>query len=153
MMNFLTVYGQDLTKNKPDTTKPEINLVVVNGDTLFTINRKFAEIIAIEHDSLVLTIQRVKDSQSALYSCLDIKNEYKTALDKSVKISDMLKEENNLKDKIIFSLNKIGDTQESFIQDLTKEFNKAKNRNKWLTGLTIGGISVGFTSFILLLLK
>ena len=50
MMNFLTVYGQDLTKNKPDTTKPEINLVVVNGDTLFTINRKFAEIIAIEHD-------------------------------------------------------------------------------------------------------
>jgi hypothetical protein len=65
----------------------------------------------------------------------------------------MLKEENKLKDKIIFSLNKIGDTQESFIQDLTKEFNKAKNRNKWLTGLTIGGISVGFTSIILLLLK
>jgi hypothetical protein len=153
MMNFLTVYGQDLIKNKPDTIKPEINLVVVNGDTLFTINRKFAEIIAIEHDSLVIQNQRIKDYSSSLSSCLDVKNEYKTALDKSVKLSDMLKEENKLKDKIIIGLNKVSDTQESFINDLNKEFNKAKNRNKWLVGLTIGGVSVGFTSIILLLLK
>lgn len=153
MTSFLGVYAQDSLKNNPDTIKPKIDLVIVNGDTSFIINRKFAELIAIEHDSLVIQNQRIKDYSSTLSSCLDIKTEYKTALDKSVKISDMLKEENKLKDKIIDGLNKISDTQQSFIIDLNKEFNKAKNRNKWLTGLTIGGISVGFTSIILLLLK
>jgi hypothetical protein len=153
MTSFLGVYAQDSLKNNPDTIKPKIDLVIVNGDTSFIINRKFAELIAIEHDSLVIQNQRIKDYSSALSSCLDVKTEYKTALDKSVKISDMLREENKLKDKIIDGLNKISDTQQSFIIDLNKEFNKAKNRNKWLTGLTIGGISVGFTSIILLLLK
>ena len=153
MTSFLGVYAQDSLKNNPDTIKPKIDLVIVNGDTSFIINRKFAEMIAIEHDSLVIQNQRIKDYSSTLSSCLDVKNEYKTALDKSVKISDMLKEENKLKDKIIIGLNKVSDTQQSFITDLNKEFNKAKNRNKWLVGLTIGGVSVGFTSIILLLLK
>lgn len=153
MMSSLGVYAQDLLNNNIDTIKPKIDLVIVNGDTSFIINRKFAELIAIEHDSLVIQNQRIKDYSSTLSSCLDVKNEYKTTLDKSVKLSDMLKEENKLKDKIINSLTTIGNTQESFINDLNKEFNKAKNRNKWLTGLTIAGISVGFTSTILLLLK
>ena len=152
-MSSLGVYAQDLLNNNIDTIKPKIDLVIVNGDTSFIINRKFAELIAIEHDSLVIQNQRIKDYSSTLSSCLDVKNEYKTTLDKSVKLSDMLKEENKLKDKIINSLTTIGNTQESFINDLNKEFNKAKNRNKWLTGLTIAGISVGFTSTILLLLK
>jgi hypothetical protein len=38
-------------------------------------------------------------------------------------------------------------------KELNTEFKKAKNRNKWLTGLSIGGVTVGFTSIILLLLK
>jgi hypothetical protein len=152
-MSSLGVYAQDLLNNNIDTIKPKIDLVIVNGDTSFIINRKFAELIAIEHDSLVIQNQRIKDYSSTLSSCLDVKNEYKTTLDKSVKLSDMLKEENKLKDKIINSLTTIGNTQESFINDLNKEFNKAKNRNKWLVGLTIGGVSVGFTSIILLLLK
>jgi len=153
MMSSLGVYAQDLLNNNIDTIKPKIDLVIVNGDTSFIINRKFAELIAIEHDSLVIQNQRIKDYSSTLSSCLDVKNEYKTTLDKSLKFSDMLKEENKLKDKIINSLTTIGNTQESFINDLNKEFNKAKNRNKWLVGLTIGGVSVGFTSIILLLLK
>ncbi len=50
MTNFLGVYAQDLLKNKPDTTKPKIDLVIANGDTSFIINRKFAEIISIDQD-------------------------------------------------------------------------------------------------------
>lgn len=153
MMNFLTVYGQDLIKNKPDTIKPEINLVVVNGDTLFTINRSFAELITIKHDSLILTLKKLEDWNEVVTSCLNVKNDYKVALDKSEKITEVLKSESLMKDKIINSYKRIDETQEKFIQELNLEFKKAKTRNKWLTGLTIGGLSVGFTSIILLLLK
>ena len=153
MMNFLTVYGQDLIKNKPDTIKPEINLVVVNGDTLFTINRSFAELITIKHDSLILTLKKLEDCNEVVTSCLNVKNDYKAALDKSEKITEVLKSESLMKDKIINSYKRIDETQEKFIQELNVEFKKAKSRNKWLTGLTIGGVSVGFTSIILLLLK
>jgi hypothetical protein len=147
------VYAQDLSKNKQDSTKPQIDLMLVNGDTMFVINRKFAEQIAIQYDSLEITTKKLKECDDVLISCVQLKEQYKIALEKSEKISDMLKIENNDKTKLILSYKHIDETQQKIITDLNQEFTKSKNRNKWLTGLTIGGISVGFTSLILLLLK
>ncbi len=151
--NSLMVYAQDLSKNKQDSTKPQIDLMLVNGDTMFVINRKFAEQIAIQYDSLEITTKKLKECDDVLISCVQLKEQYKIALEKSEKISDMLKIENNDKTKLILSYKHIDETQQKIITDLNQEFTKSKNRNKWLTGLTIGGISVGFTSLILLLLK
>jgi len=147
------VYAQDLSKNKQDSTKPQIDLMMVNGDTMFVINRKFAEQIAIQYDSLEITTKKLKECNDVLISCVQLKEQYKIALEKSEKISDMLKIENNDKTKLLLSYKHIDETQQKIITDLNQEFTKSKNRNKWLTGLTIGGISVGFTSLILLLLK
>jgi hypothetical protein len=147
------VYAQDLSKNKQDSTKPQIDLMLVNRDTMFVINRKFAEQIAIQYDSLEITTKKLKECDDVLISCVQLKEQYKIALEKSEKISDMLKIENNDKTKLILSYKHIDETQQKIITDLNQEFTKSKNRNKWLTGLTIGGISVGFTSLILLLLK
>jgi hypothetical protein len=55
------VYAQDLVKNSKDTIEPKIDLMVINGDTLFTMNRKFAEQIAIEHDSLEIVTAKLKE--------------------------------------------------------------------------------------------
>jgi len=153
MMNSLGVYGQDLLKNKLDSIKPKIDLILVNGDTLFTMNRKFAEQIAIEHDSLVIVVDKLKECKDVLTSSLELKEQYRKALETSEGVSDMLRRENSSKDKIINSYKKIDESQQSIQSELTKQFNKIKNRNKWLVGLTIGGVSVGFTSIILLLLK
>jgi hypothetical protein len=152
-MNSLGVYGQDLLKTKLDSIKPKIDLILVNGDTLFTMNRKFAEQIAIEHDSLVIVVDKLQECKEVLKSSLELKDQYKKALETSEGVSDMLRRENSSKDKIINSYKKIDESQQSIQSELTKQFNKIKNRNKWLVGLTIGGVSVGFTSIILLLLK
>jgi hypothetical protein len=147
------VYAQDLVKNSKDTIEPKIDLMVINGDTLFTMNRKFAEQIAIEHDSLEIVTAKLKECNDVLNSSLEVKDQYKTALEQSQGVSDMLKKELYTKDKIINSYKKIDESQQAIQSELTKQFNKMKNRNKWLTGLSIGGVSVGFTSIILLLLK
>jgi hypothetical protein len=153
MMNCSMVYAQDLVKNSKDTIEPKIDLMVINGDTLFTMNRKFAEQIAIEHDSLEIVVTKLKECNDVLNSSLEVKDQYKTALEQSQGVSDMLKKELYTKDKIINSYKKIDESQQAIQSELTKQFNKIKNRNKWLTGLSIGGVSVGFTSIILLLLK
>lgn len=152
-MNYSMVYAQDLVKSNKDTISPKIDLIVVDGDTLFTINRKVAEQIAIEHDSLEIVSSKLKECNDVLIYSLDIKDQYKIALEKSEGVTDMLKKELSSKDKIINSYKKIDESQQALYNDLNKEFKKAKNRNKWLTGITIGGTTLGFTSLILLLLK
>ena len=153
MTSYLKVSGQDLPKNNKDTTSPEIELVVVNNDTLFTINRKFAEIVAIQFDSLRIVSEKLKECTGVLNYCIEVKDQYKLALDQSQGVSDMLKKEIQNKDKIIGSYKKIDESQQAMYKELNTEFKKAKIRNKWLTGISIGGVSVGFTSIILLLIK
>ena len=147
------VLGQDLQKNNEDTIVPKIDLMVINGDTLFTMNRKFAEQIAIQYDSLEIVVGKLKECTDVLNSSLELKEQYRKALETSEGVSDMLRKENNSKDKIINSYRKIDESQQVIQTELTKQFNKIKNRNKWLTGLSIGGVTVGFTSIILLLVK
>lgn len=153
MTNYSMVYGQDLIKNNKDSIVPKIDLMVINGDTLFTMNRKFAEQIAIEHDSLVIVVDKLKECKDVLNSSLELKDQYKVALEKSEQVSEMFRKEGENKDKIIKGYENIDGAQQKIIGELNNEFRKTRNRNKWLTGLTIGGVSVGFTSIILLLIK
>ena len=152
MTSSWMVYAQGLT-NKTDTIKPKIDLIIVNGDTSFVINRKFAEKIAIQYDSLKIVTTKLSEYKIVLDDCVKVKDQYKVALDKSMDITDMLKREAETKDQIVKGYKTIEESQKKIITDLNTEFRKVKNRNKWLTGLTIGGVSVGFTSIILLLLK
>ena len=151
MMNFSLSYARDSEQN--DTIPPMINLVVINGDTLFTMNRTMVEEITIQYDSLVNTTKKLNDCMEVVDSFLLIQEKYQTAIKQSSEISDMLKKENNSKDKVISSYENIDKLQKDIIGDMSKEFRKARNRNRLLTGLTIGGITFGFTSFMLLLLK
>ena len=151
MMNFSLSYARDSEQN--DTIPPMINLVVMNGDTLFTMNRTMVEEITIQYDSLVNTTKKLNDCMEVVDSFLLIQEKYQTAIKQSSEISDMLKKENNSKDKVISSYENIDKLQKDIIGDMSKEFRKARNRNRLLTGLTIGGITFGFTSFMLLLLK
>lgn len=151
--NYLSVYAKDLELIKRDTIVPEIGLVVLNGDTLFTINRKMAEEIAIQYDSLEIVSKKLTDCREVVDSFVSLQEKYQISIDKSIEIKDVMTREIDKKDKIIKSYMTIDETQRDIISNLDKEFKKAKNRNKWLTGLTIGGVSVGFTSILLLLLK
>ena len=152
MTSSWMVYAQGLTNNT-DTIKPKIDLIIVNGDTSFVINRKFAEKIAIQYDSLKIVTTKLSEYKIVLDDCVKVKDQYKVALDKSMDITDMLKREAETKDQIVQGYKKIEESQQKIITDLNTEFRKVKNRNKWLTGLSIGGVTFGFTSFILLLLK
>ena len=125
----------------------------MNGDTLFTMNRTMVEEITIQYDSLVNTTKKLNDCMEVVDSFIMIQEKYQTAIKQSSEISDMLKKENNSKDKVISSYENIDKIQKDIIGDMSKEFKKARNRNRLLTGLTIGGITFGFTSFMLLLLK
>jgi len=136
-----------------DTISPTIGLIIVEGDTLFTMNRKMAETVAIQFDSLVITTKKLNDCMELVDSFVVIQDKYQTAIKQSSEISDMLKKENIAKDKIISSYQNIDKNQKEIIDGMSKEFRKARNRNRILTGLTIGGITFGFTSFILLLVK
>jgi hypothetical protein len=151
MMNFSLSYARDSEQN--DTIPPMINLVVMNGDTLFTMNRTMVEEITIQYDSLVNTTKKLNDCMEVVDSFLLIQEKYQIAIKQSSEISDMLKKENSSKDKVISSYENIDKIQKDIIGDMSKEFRKARNRNRLLTGLTIGGITFGFTSFMLLLLK
>lgn len=151
MTNFSMGYAKDLVQN--DTISPTLGLIIVEGDTLFTMNRKMAENVAIQHDSLVLITKKLYDCKDVVDTLVLIQNKYMTALEKSKEITDMLKKEIDNKDKVINSYTKIDENQKVIIDGMSKEFRKARNRNKILTGLTIGGITFGFTSFMLLLLK
>ena len=153
MTNYLMVYAQDIIISNKDSIEPKIDLMVINGDTLFTMNRKFAEKIAIEHDSLEIMVDKFKECNDVLSSSLELKDQYKVALDKSEQVSDMLRKEGDKKDRIIKGYQTIDESQQKIIGELHNEFKKARNRNKWLTGITIGGTTLGFTSIILLLLK
>lgn len=153
MTNYLMVYAQDIIISNKDSIEPKIDLMVINGDTLFTMNRKFAEKIAIEHDSLEIMVDKFKECNDVLSSSLELKDQYKVALDKSEQVSDMLRKEGDKKDRIIKGYQTIDESQQKIIGELHNEFRKSRNRNKWLTGLSLGGVSVGFTSIILLLIK
>lgn len=146
-------YAQDSIKNDKDSISPKIDLIVVNGDTLFTINRKFAEMITIQYDSLEIVSNKLKECNDIIVDCFKLKEQYKIALDKSEGVTDMLKKELSTKDKIINGYKTIDDSQQKIIKELNDEFRKSRNRNRWLTGITIGGTTLGFTSIILLLLK
>lgn len=150
-MNFSMGYAKDLVQN--DTIPPSLGIIIIKGDTLFTMNRKMAESVAIQYDSLVLTIKKLNDCKDVVDTLLSIQNKYKVALEQSENITDMLKKETDNKDKVINSYNKIDENQKIIIDGMSKEFKKSRNRNRLLTGLTIGGITFGFTSFMLLLLK
>jgi hypothetical protein len=150
-MNFSLSYARDSEQN--DTIPPMINLVVINGDTLFTMNRTMVEEITIQYDSLVNTTKKLNDCMEVVDSFLLIQEKYQTAIKQSSEISDMLKKENSSKDKVINSYQNIDKNQKEIIDGMSKEFGRARTRNKILTGLTIGGITFGFTSFMLLLLK
>jgi hypothetical protein len=150
-MNFSLSYARDSVQN--DTIPPMINLVVMNGDTLFTMNRTMVEEITIQYDSLVNTTKKLNDCMEVVDSFIIIQEKYQTAIKQSSEISDMLKKENISKDKVISSYENIDKIQKDIIGDMSKEFKKARNRNRLLTGLTIGGVTFGFTSFMLLLLK
>lgn len=150
-MNFSMGYAKDLVQN--DTISPSLGIIIIKGDTLFTMNRKMAESVAIQYDSLVLTTKKLNDCKDVVDTLLSIQNKYKVALEQSENITDMLKKETDNKDKVINSYNKIDENQKIIIDGMSKEFKKARNRNRLLTGLTIGGITFGFTSFMLLLLK
>ena len=153
MTSYLKVSAQDLIKNNNDTLEPKIDMVVIGNDTLFTINRSFAELVAIQYDSLEIINQKLLECKDVVFSCIELKEQYKIALERSEGISNMLRKENEGKNKIIDSYKKIDESQQALYNDLNKEFKKAKNRNKLLTGITIGGATLGFTSLILLLLK
>ena len=153
MTNYLSVYANDLGLIKRDTIVPEIGLVVLNGDTLFTINRKMAEEIAIQYDSLEIVSKKLTDCREVVDSFISLQEKYQISIDKSIEIKDVMTREIDKKDKIIKSYMTIDETQRDIISNLDKEFKKAKNRNKWLTGLSIGGVTVGFTSILLLLIK
>lgn len=153
MTSYWKVSAQDLIKNNNDTLQPKIDMVVVENDTLFTINRKFAEIIAIQYDSLQIVTNKLNECKDVLNTSLEVKDQYKIALEKSEGVSDMLKKELMTKDKVIKSYIKIEETQNKLIDNLNGEFRKLKTRNTILTGITIGGVTVGFTSLVLLLLK
>ena len=86
-------------------------------------------------------------------SFIILQEKYKISLEQSDKITDMLKKELDGKDKIIQSYSNIDNNQKEIIDGMSKEFKKSRNRNRILTGLSIGGVTFGFTSFILLLLK
>ena len=152
MTSSWMVCAQGLTNNT-DTIKPKIDLIVVNGDTSFIINRKFAEKIAIQYDSLKIVTTKLSEYKIVLDDCVKVKDQYKVAFDKSMDITDMLKREAETKDQIVKGYKTIEESQKKIITDLNTQFRKVKNRNKWLTGLSIGGVTFGFTSFILLLLK
>jgi len=151
MTNFLLSYGKDLVKI--DTIPPIIGLIIVEGDTLFTMNRKMAENVAIQFDSLVITTNKLNDCMEVVDSFIILQEKYKISLEQSDKITDMLKKELDGKDKIIQSYSNIDNNQKEIIDGMSKEFKKSRNRNRILTGLSIGGVTFGFTSFILLLLK
>lgn len=151
MTNFSMGYAKDLVQN--DTIPPSFGLIIVKGDTLFTMSRKMAENVAIQFDSLVNTTKKLDDCKIVVDSFLDLQLKYQTAITQSMEISDMLKKENKDKDVVIQKYSNIDKIQQDIIGDMSKEFKKARNRNRLLTGLAIGGITFGFTSFMLLLLK
>jgi len=151
MTNFSFSYAKDLVRI--DTISPTIGLIIVEGDTLFTMNRKMAENVAIQFDSLAITTNKLNDCMEVVDSFITIQNKYKEALSQSDKITDMLKKEISDKDKVIQSYSKIDQNQKDIIDGMSKEFRKSRNRNRLLTGLSIGGVTFGFTTFILLLLK
>jgi hypothetical protein len=150
-MNFSLTYAKDSVQN--DTISPTIGIVVIEGDTIFTMNRKMAEAVAIQFDSLVITTKKLNDCMGIVDSFVIIQDKYQTAIKQSSEISDMLKKENDTKDKVISSYQNIDKIQKDIIDSMTKEFRQARNRNRFLTTLTIGGVTFGFTSFMLLLLK
>ena len=151
MMNFSLTYAKDSVQN--DTISPTIGIIVIEGDTIFTMNRKMAEAVAIQFDSLVITTKKLNDCMGIVDSFVIIQDKYQTAIKQSSEISDMLKKENDTKDKVISSYQNIDKIQKDIIDSMTKEFRQARNRNRLLTTLTIGGVTFGFTSFMLLLLK
>lgn len=151
MMNFSLTYAKDSVQN--DTISPTIGIIVIEGDTIFTMNRKMAEAVAIQFDSLVITTKKLNDCMGIVDSFVIIQDKYQTAIKQSSEISDMLKKENDTKDKVISSYQNIDKIQKDIIDSMAKEFRQARNRNRLLTTLTIGGVTFGFTSFMLLLLK
>ena len=151
MTNFSFSYAKDLERT--DTIRPIIGLIIVEGDTLFTMNRKMAENVTIQFDSLFITTNKLNTCIEVVDSFVTIQHKYKEALSQSDKITDMLKKEISDKDKVIQSYTKIDQNQKDIISSISNEFRKSRNRNRLLTGLTIGGITFGFTSLILLLLK
>ena len=70
MMNFSLSYARDSEQN--DTIPPMINLVVMNGDTLFTMNRTMVEEITIQYDSLVNTTKKLNDCMEVVDSFIII---------------------------------------------------------------------------------
>ena len=87
MTNYLSVYAKDLELIKQDTIVPEIGLVVLNGDTLFTINRKMAEEIAIQYDSLEIVSKKLTDCREVVDSFISLQEKYQISIDKSIEIN------------------------------------------------------------------
>lgn len=140
----LLLYSNSYCQNKP-----EIEIKVINNDTLFVFNRAYGNFLVTKFDSL-------KHFKQSFFDCADV-------LTDCAKVRDKYKELINTQDDLIINLNKqvlygeeIAERYNNlniYNKQLEKDLKRQHRKTKLWNGIGWGAISATILTSIFLILK
>jgi len=139
-MNCYSSYSQKL---------PQIKLSIIDSDTVFIMNRQYAEMMAKTFDSLDRYKIKYNDCIGIIDTFISLNERYKLTIDNADNQILSLKNENLLLKQVITSHHKT----EFIYDDISKKLTKEERKRRIWQSIAIGGISVSTVTLILIFIK
>jgi hypothetical protein len=138
-----------LYSNCYSQNKPEIEIKVINNDTLFVFNKSYANLLVNKFDSLRHFKQSFFDCADVLTDCAKVRDDYKNLIKTQDDLIVNLNKQVMIEEELIESYNRIDIYNKELQKDLKRQYRKTKLWN----GIGWGAISATILTSIFLIVK
>lgn len=138
-----------LYSNSYCQSKPEIEIKVINGDTLFVFNKSYANLLVNKFDSLTHFRQSFFDCADVLTDCAKVRDNYKNLIKNQDDLILNLNKQVMYGEELAESYNNLDIYNKQLQKDLKRQHRKTKIWN----GIGWGAISATLLTSIFLIVK
>lgn len=140
----LLLYSNSYCQNKP-----EIEIKIINNDTLFVFNKPYANLLVNKFDSLRHFKQSFFDCADVLTDCAKVRDDYKNLIKTQDDLIVNLNKQVMIEEELIESYNRI----DIYNKQLQKELKRQYRKTKLWNGIGWGAISATILTSIFLIVK
>lgn len=138
-----------LYSNCYSQSKPEIEIKVINNDTLFVFNRAYGNFLVTKFDSLTHYKQSFFDCADVLTDCAKVRDNYKNLINNQDDLILNLNKQVMYGEELAESYNNLDIYNKQLQKDLKRQYRKTKIWN----GIGWGAISATILTSIFLIVK
>lgn len=146
---MLAIAALLLCSNSYCQNKPEIEIKVINNDTLFVFNRAYGNFLVTKFDSLRHFKQSFFDCADVLTECAKVRDNYKNLIKTQDDLIVNLNKQVMAEEELVESYNRIDIYNKQLQKDLKRQYKKTKLWN----GIGWTAISATILTSIFLIVK